>query len=123
MTLKEAINTCDGLRVNDYAEAEKIAWLSNLDGMIKKEIIDCHEGSQQVTFSGYTAETPDNTELLVPEPYSDLYIKYLFAQIDFNNAEFTRYNNSMVMFNYAYQQYADAYNRNHMPLQRNSFRV
>ena len=82
MTLKEAINTCDGLRVNDYAEAEKIAWLSNLDGMIKKEIIDCHEGSEQVTFSGYTAETPDNTELLaVP----DLRGHALRALRDFDN--------------------------------------
>lgn len=43
MTLMEAINHLDAVKPNSYGQREKITWLSNLDGLIKKEIIDTHE--------------------------------------------------------------------------------
>ena len=51
----------------------------------------------------------------MPEPYADVYIKYLFAQIDFVNAEFARYNNSAAMYNTALSAYANFYRRTHLP--------
>ena len=81
---------------------------------------------------GYTVEIPHgpydpeqdmDTVLMVPEPYSDVYVKYLAAQIDYHNAEFARYNNSMVMYNMALTAFADWYNRTHMPLQNNYISV
>ena len=46
MTIQEAINKIDTLKPNSYSNADKIAWLSNLDGIIKEEIIDTHEGGE-----------------------------------------------------------------------------
>lgn len=43
MTLMEAINHLDAVKPNSYGQREKIKWLSNLDGLIKKEIIETHE--------------------------------------------------------------------------------
>lgn len=111
------------MKPNQYEKETKIGWLSNLDGMIKKEIIDTHVGGDLIAFTGYSIDTDLSTVLLVPEPYSDVYVKYLFTQIDFNNAEFTRYNNSMAMFNAAYSTYQNYYNRTVMPLQPNSITV
>lgn len=43
MKLMEAIRRIDELKHNTYTTGEKIAWLSELDGMVKKQIIDTHE--------------------------------------------------------------------------------
>ena len=115
MTINEAITQIDSLKVNTYTPADKIGWLSRADNMIKKNIIDTHEGGEAVQFAGYTEETDPETVLLVPEPYDELYIRYLETQIDYTNGEYAKYNNSILMFNAAYEAYASYYNRNHMP--------
>ena len=115
MTIIEAINKIDNLKPNSYIQQDKVKWLSILDGIIKKEIIDTHEGAESVVFNGYEAETPLATELLVPAPYDDVYVKWLEAQIDYANGETAKYNNSMVMYNTAYSAFERYYNRTHMP--------
>ena len=123
MTINEVITRCDNLKPNQYCVEDKIRWISDLDGIIKKELIDAHEGGEAITFSGYDSASDRDAELLAGDPYSELYIKYLFAQIDFHNAEFTRYNNSMIMFNVAYAAYADYYNRTVLPRQQNALSI
>lgn len=115
MTIIEAINRIDALKPNDYSQEDKVAWLSQIDGSIKKEIIDTHEGGEAITFNGYNEETPMDTELIVPTPYDDVYIKWLEAQIDYANSEYGRYNNSMVAYNSALTSFERFYNRNNMP--------
>ena len=115
MTINEAITQIDSLKVNTYTPADKIGWLSRADSMIKRNIIDTHEGGEAEKFAGYTEETDLETVLLVPEPYDELYIRYLEAQIDYTNGEYAKYNNSILMFNAAYEAYASYYNRNNMP--------
>lgn len=115
MTIIEAINKIDSLKPNTYSQEEKIAWLSTLDGIIKKEIIDTHEGSEKVVFNGYDAEAPLDTVLLVPFPYDDIYLKWLEAQIDYASADTKRYANSMIMYNTAYSAFERHYNRTNMP--------
>lgn len=117
MTIIEAINKVDVLKPNNYTQTEKVKWLSNLDGLIKSEIIDTHEGGENIVFNGYEDTTPVETELLVPYPYDDLYIKWLESQIDYNNAEYQKYNNSTKAYNNAYSAFERYYNRQHMPKQ------
>lgn len=118
MTIIEAITRVDTVKPNTYSQTEKIKWLSELDGIIKAEIIDTHEGGENVAFSGYTAETDLNTKLLVPAPYDEVYIRYLEMQIDYANNEYGKYNNSMVMYNSVYTAFEKHYNRDHMPISR-----
>lgn len=115
MTIKEALETTDTLKPNAFQAKEKIKWLSELDSRIKKEILDTHEGAPE--FGGYGGTADTQTILLAPEPYSDVYIKYLIAQMDFYLAEIARYNNDMVLFNTAYDEFARWYHRTHKPLQ------
>lgn len=114
MTIIEAINQIDNIKPNNYSQAEKVRWLAKLDGMIKAEIIDTHEGGEDVVFNGYTEENM-NVSLLVPTPFDDVYIKWLEAQIDYANNEYGKYNNSASAFNSAYSNYYSNYHRNHMP--------
>ena len=115
MTIIEAINRIDSLKPNNYTQEDKLFWLSNLDGIIKTEIIDTHEGSENVTFNGYDVDTALDTVLIVPVPYDDIYLKWLEAQIDYTNGETQRYENSMIAFNNAYETFQRFYNRTHMP--------
>ncbi|MBR6050766.1 MAG: hypothetical protein IKP68_06130 [Clostridia bacterium] len=120
MTIIEAINRTDAVKPNQYTQEEKIRWLSILDGMVKKEIIDVHEGADLVPFTPYAADTALDTVLLIAEPYAqEAYTAWLSAQIDYSNEEINRYANSMAAFNAAYSAYSAWYNRTYMPLQRN----
>ena len=121
MKLIEAITRTDKLKHNTYNKEEKLAWLSELDGMVKAQIIDTHEGGSLVSFSGYDAATEDDTRLLVPAPYDNLYLHWLEAKIDYYNGEFSRYNNAIEMFNTCYQAYADAYHRAYAPVSAGCF--
>ena len=114
MTLIEAISKIDNLKHNTYTHEDKTAWLSRLDGMVKAEILDTHAGSES-DFRGYDTDSDVETELLVPAPYDEMYLRWLEAQIDYANGEYSRFNNAMDMFQAAYQSYRNYYNRTHMP--------
>lgn len=115
MTIIEAIGKVDNLKYNTYTNAEKIAWLSKLDHMVKRHIIDTHENAADVAFLGYTEMTDMDTELLVPAPYDEMYLRWLEAQIDYTNGEYNQYNASILLFNTEYEAYGRYYNRTHMP--------
>ena len=116
MTIIEAINQIDAIKPNSFEQIEKIKWLSVLDGRIKEEIIDTHEGAEGVVFNGYSEDTPLDTKLLIPAPYDEVYLLWLEARIDHANNEYGKYNNSSVMFNNAYSEFWRYYNRNHLPI-------
>lgn len=115
MTIMEAITKLDSLKSNVYSQADKVEWLSKLDGAVKRLIIDTHEGSEQVPFCGYTADTSLDTVLLVPSPFDDVYLRWMEAQIDYYNGETDRYNNAIILYNSLFEEYANFYNRTHSP--------
>lgn len=114
MTIMEALHRIDTIKPNSYNQTEKIKWLSTLDGRIKTEIIDTHEGGN-ITFNEYTENTPLTTNLLIPYPYDDIYLFWLESKIDYWNGEIGKYNNSISMFNEAYSSFEKYYTRNNMP--------
>ena len=115
MKLIEAISKIDNLKHNTYTHEDKVAWLSRLDFMVKQEIMDTHEDNEGAGFTGYDTDSDVETELLVPPPYDEVYLRWLEAQIDYANGEYSKYNNSIEMFNASYQGYSNYYNRTHMP--------
>lgn len=118
MKIREAINKIDTQKPNAYSQDEKIEWLSRLDSMIKIEVIDTHQGAEKVEFNGYNNETDLDTELLAPEPYDEVYLRWLEAMIDYTNNEYGRYNNSMLMFKSVYNSYCNWYNRQNLPVKK-----
>lgn len=115
MTINEVITQVDELKPNQISDDIKVRWISVLEGKIIDEIILTHELSEIVEFNGYTINDMD-TVLLVPDTYADVYIYYIEAMIDETNNESARYASSMQMFNSAWQDYANYYNRNNKPI-------
>lgn len=116
MTIIEAINLVDALKPNEYSQPEKIQWLSTLDGIIFDEIIKTHEGAEGKEFNGYTEDTQLDTELIVPDPYADVYRFWLESCIHHANEEYAKYNNAKMAYNTAYITFSNYYNRTHMPI-------
>lgn len=115
MKIIEAINRIDDLKHNTYSQSDKVRWLSTLDNMVKNHVIDTHEGAEEVSFTGYDDSTDIHTELLMPAPYDDAYLRWMEAQIDYHNGEYSKYNNAVEAFNAVYESYKSNYNRTHMP--------
>ena len=116
MTIQEAVTLVDRMKPNQYEYTQKVKWLSKLDGMIFQEVIATHGGSETTEFAGYDGVDPDK-ELLVPFPYDeDLYNFFLQSQIDRENGEMGKYNQTVTLYNNAYRIFADWYNRTHLPL-------
>lgn len=117
MTIHEAIAEVDSLKPNMFSEGEKIKWLSRLDARIYEKIILTHEyndGEEEVEFDGYK-EGDGEVELIVGQPYDEMYIRWLEAQIDYNNMEYDNFNNANMMFEAIYSNFRNAYNQSHLP--------
>lgn len=112
MTVNEVLAEVNEVKPSQYDASILIRWLNQIELQIVEEIVNTHEGDE-VSFSQYT-ENNTADELIAPDAYADLYKYYLYAMIDFANGETDRYTNSMIMFNNAYQKFADYYNRTHM---------
>ena len=110
---------CDEINPNTIDEATKIEWLSQLDGMIKSELLDNfarNDTDADVSeFSGYTEDVPRTTVLLVPYPYDDIYVNYLVAQVFLMMGENSKYNNYAMMYEGEKETYEQYYSRTHKP--------
>ena len=116
MKIAEAISKVDALKPNTYTSEDKIEWLSTLDAKVKSQIIDAHECDDPIFFYGYDSVCDQETELLVPAPYDEMYLRWLEAMIDYHNSEDSHYNNAIILFNNAYEGYKKHYTRTHMPI-------
>ena len=119
MTISEAIAKVNEIKPNAYLQLIKIGWLSTLEWIIMRDIVETHEDSSEVEFNGYNENTPLETVLIAPDPYDEIYVRWLEAQIDYTNGEIGKYNNSMAMFNTSMESFRNYYNRKHLPLQKN----
>lgn len=113
MKIIEAISAVDSARTNLIPQDTKIAWLSLLDGRLKAEVIDTHEGGEEAVFNGYGSDTPLDTELLIKAPYDSVYLSWLEAKIDYTLNDYQRYANSCEVFENDYKAAVNAYNRAH----------
>lgn len=76
MTIREAIELVDRLKPNQYGSADKLRWLSELDGAVWHEIWSAHETAVPA-FTGYGPEADlDGTALLIGWPYDEIYRWY-----------------------------------------------
>jgi hypothetical protein len=116
MTIEQAISLVDKLKPNQYLPVLKIKWLSKLDGQIFKEVFATHEDNPIIAFDGYTEDDKEK-ELLVPYPFDeDIYNYFLQAQIDKENGETAKYNQSITLYNNAFLAFQNYWNRTHMPI-------
>ena len=117
MTIQNVIDRVDRLRPNYMDRDLKVAYLQDLDQMVYNEVLlkHKHEAAEEVP-PDYSGDRTGETKLLVPEPYTEMYIHWLCAKIDLMNQEIDKYNNDTALFQTAYGTMCDWWNRTKMPI-------
>ena len=108
-TINKVIEQVDKVKINPYGDEEKFGWISELDGMVRRTVLQ--EGG---TFA-YSYPDDGDTELIVPYPYDGIYTHWLEAKIDFYDKRFEDYNNTITMFYALFDDYKKAYIRENTP--------
>lgn len=114
MTLQEALNDANMVRPNDADDAIKAKELyKGLEGKVADMIgIDCPE-----------CPFPDDAELLMPDPFDDIYQWYIMAVIDLYNEETELYANDYRVFEAKWAAAQAWYRRQTRPTNRKNWRV
>ena len=117
MTINEAITMADEMKPNMMNIPAKIRFLNEIEGKVHAEVIMKHvHTTEEETQPHYDVDTDPETEMLVPAPYDMLYVYWIMAQIDHLNQEMDKYNNDRSLFENAWGNFTDWWNREHMPL-------
>lgn len=98
ITAGAVLDMVDALLPNQYDAAEKLRWLAQAEGIIRREV--CRQTEALPVLD-------EETELTVPAPYDELYRYYVEAQIHYCNGETVRCNNAAAAWNGALVTYRD----------------
>ncbi len=119
MTIQEAIDRADEMKQNLMQRDTKVKVLSEVDGLIWREVILKHEMPEDMaTYTPYDGDTDPGQELLMPWPYDKAYVYRLMAEVDDMNLEQDKFNNDYSKFQSVFMSFCDWWRREHMPLTR-----
>ncbi len=119
MTLQEALDIIDEMKPNMMKRDLKIKYITEIEQLIHDEILMNHEHTpEEETCPVYTEETLPGTVLIVPDPYSMVYVYWVMTKIDMQNQEDARYNVDRSHFENEYDAMSDWWTRNKMPIQK-----
>lgn len=137
MTVADILQRYNTDRPNQVDDQRKINWIRDVEWQVIREVIGTHDGPHEdidnwrmdgtTLYIDDTAEEDrfddfgENTELLIPEPYTNVYYWYIDQQIALVNNDTRRYNTAMTMFNNAYLTYQQWYNRTHKPIRHHGY--
>lgn len=102
MTLKTCIELVDKMAPNSFDKTIKLRWLSEIEGKLQIELCD-RSISELVE---YDSDTSEDTKLLIPFPFDQIYWMYLIAMLDFANGDNVHYTNSSELFNTVLDSYS-----------------
>lgn len=105
MTIFEAITRANTLRANTLGDAQKYAWVNDLDGQIAEMM------GKDAPLSVF----PEDRELLMPSPHEEIYQLYLVSKIDYYNNEIDMYTNDLMVYESALNEAKAWWRRNNRP--------
>lgn len=115
MTVIKAIDTADRrMTGNGYSYEDKLSWLRAVEKM----------WAGFINALGYEADgtgISEDTELMIKEPYDEVYVMWLVMKMHFYNGEIELYNNSAEGFNRMFEEAKKAFLRGNTPKKRTSF--
>lgn len=102
-TIKEIIERVDENKPNAFSTKTKMAWLATLEGKIAADVLLMNI----VEIRQLQYKYPDDleSEPLVSFPHEDIYDLWLIARIDYENGEYSKYQNSMALYNEAFENF------------------
>lgn len=114
MRINDVIARADALRANTAPVEQKAEWISDMDGQLAEMM------GLPVPVNNWPEE---DRELLMPAPYSEVYVLYLVSKIDYFNQEYMLYANDREAFEKALSEALGWWRRNHRPIGYGGWRV
>lgn len=105
MTIAEAVHQLDALRPNAYPLRQKLAWLSNLESMVKHLVLDAYEEKPGTQVPGFDEQGDLQQTLLIPAPFDSAYVHWLESRLHYANEDMELYNNAMALFRAVYEDF------------------
>lgn len=121
MTINEALSRTAS-ETGKGADREKLlSWLWELEETAGCEVFSSH-GTPTAPES-ITADSDGERILLIPDPYSEIYVLYLRMKNDLYIGDINQYAVSSKLFSSAYRTFADKYNRENMSCSEQRIRL
>ena len=121
MTVVGMIEQYNLERPNSVEDNVKKEFLRKCEANIIDSVILLYEPKEGEMTMEELEEHLDNfgydTELIVKEPYDDIYIQFLDQRISLNNNDKARYNMAARLFDNTFLVFKQKYNREHFPRQ------
>ena len=118
MTIQEVLDQLDEMKPNMMSRKLKVKYLTEIEQLIYDEIVLKHVQAEEPAGKPvYTEDSDPGTVLIIPDPYSSVYLYWLMTKVDIQNQEDARYNIDRQHFENAYDTMSDWYTREHMPKQ------
>ncbi len=119
MTVNEVLQRVGELRPGHGRSADYlIGRLRELEMKVFDEVINTHENTEGKVFCNFESIADGGVTLAVGAPHDRIYADWLLYYIDRDNLESARETATAARFAADWQDFADSYNRSHMPLQR-----
>ena len=113
--IRDIIARVDDIKPNAFTTETKLAWIGELDGRIAAEVMLM--AIPDIRQMEHKDPQALDTEPLVGFPHDGIYEQYLCAKIDYANGEYSKYQNSMEMFNAYYDNFVNWFIRTYAPAQ------
>lgn len=101
MTVNECLAKVKDRKPNAYSDESLTDRLNEIEARIQREILL----TEPEEIIQYEYPKDKDAELILPKPYDSAYVYYIKMMIEFDQEEFSAYNNTLLMFN---AQFADA---------------
>ena len=114
MTINEAMLEAEELLQGyEYTPAQTLKWLNECEQRVWGEVLQHYEIEGLEKPPVYSDTLNGNQQLLVPDPYSKLYVHYIAAQYYYWNREYTGYANAREQYNGLLSDFAGTITRNY----------
>jgi hypothetical protein len=107
MTVNECLAKVKDRKPNAYSDESLTDRLNEIEARVQREIL-LKDPDDIIQYS-----FPDDRdkELILPKPYDSAYVYYIKMMVEFDQEEYSAYNNTMAMFTMQYQDAEKYYNK------------
>ena len=115
MTFREIINAVDEYKPNALPEMQKFLYLAELEGRIAADVMLLDIIAIRERERKYPRDL--DAEPLVTYPHQGLLRLWLETMIDKDHGEYSKYQNTIALFNAAYENFVNWFTRTYRPAQ------
>lgn len=119
MTIKKSIETAQ-LRLpgNGYTDEDMLVWLRGIEKMWAEFLVRLGYETEKKVID----ESSMDDELLIEEPYDELYVMWLVMKMHYYNGEIDLYNNAAQSFNNSLEEAKKSFIRQNRSKKQHSFK-